>query len=305
MAPLTQQAPLCRVLQGLVQGRGAQQACSMVTAFVSATRWRAIDWWPFTAMVWCWSVMGSVTRFLFIKQGQNSMSKTLSFLDDRTGPAVSSCVTYQHPEPVEAKDALKQAQGTTAALNVPDAVQAELLSTTTGGAPSPSPMSGAPLPGCGQGCRGQRIFCLLDEGWSLQRGGASGRGGAHQPGLCARGDPAEVLDTVANMYGYDIRRTGTVTHVYPPGLRTESVPVNYLMLTRQGLSRTSSTSGGVTEQDNNNDNNSSSSSSSDSSNNSNSDNSNNNGSNNSNNGTVIETGSKSNFWKDLETRCST
>ena len=40
---------------------------------------------------------------------------------------LSGCVTYQHPEPVEAKDALKQAQGTTAALNVPDAVQAARL----------------------------------------------------------------------------------------------------------------------------------------------------------------------------------
>ena len=213
---------------------------------------------------------------------------------------LSSCVTYQHPEPVEAKDALKQAQGTSAALNVPDAVQAELLSTTPA-----VPIAEPYVPErrfrvAAKDVEASEFFASLmkDGRYSV----------AVHPGVEGRINLdlrevtlPEVLDTVANMYGYDIRRTGTVYHIYPAGLRTESFPVNYLMLTRQGMSRTSITSGGVTEQDNNNNNNSSSSSSSDSSNNSNSDNSNNNGSSNSNNGTVIETGSKSNFWKDLET----
>ena len=42
---------------------------------------------------------------------------------------LSGCVTYHHPDPVEAKDSLQQAQaqGAAAALTVPAAVQAELL----------------------------------------------------------------------------------------------------------------------------------------------------------------------------------
>ena len=214
---------------------------------------------------------------------------------------LSGCVTYQHPEPVEAKDALKQAQGTTAALNVPDAVQAELLSTTPA-----VPIAEPYVPErrfrvAAKDVEASEFFASLmkDGRYSV----------AVHPGVEGRINLdlrevtlPEVLDTVANMYGYDIRRTGTVYHVYPAGLRTESFPVNYLMLTRQGLSRTSITSGGVTEQDNNNNSNSrSSDNSSNSNNSSNNDNQNNNGSSNSNNGTVIETGSKSNFWKDLET----
>ena len=189
---------------------------------------------------------------------------------------LSSCVTYQHPEPVEAKDALKQAQGTSAALNVPDAVQAELLSTTPA-----VPIAEPYVPErrfrvAAKDVEASEFFASLmkDGRYSV----------AVHPGVEGRINLdlrevtlPEVLDTVANMYGYDIRRTGTVYHIYPAGLRTESFPVNYLMLTRQGMSRTSITSGGVTEQDNNNNNNSSSSSSSDSSNNSNSDNLNHNG----------------------------
>ena len=44
---------------------------------------------------------------------------------------LSGCVTYNHPDPVEAKESLQQAkaQGAAAALTVPAEVQAELLPT--------------------------------------------------------------------------------------------------------------------------------------------------------------------------------
>jgi MSHA biogenesis protein MshL len=65
----------------------------------------------------------------------------------------------------------------------------------------------------------------------------------------------EALATVGDMYGFDVQRKGNVFHVYPAGLRTETIPVNYLMMSRRGLSRTSVSTGGVTANDNNNGNN--------------------------------------------------
>lgn len=64
---------------------------------------------------------------------------------------------------------------------------------------------------------------------------------------------AETLAIVQSLYGFDIRRQGMVYQVYPAGLRTETIPVNYLMLQRNGFSSISVNSGGVS-QDNNNQN---------------------------------------------------
>ncbi len=120
----------------------------------------------------------------------------------------------------------------------------------------------------------------------------------------------EVLDNVSDMYGYDIVKKGRIIQVYPAGLRTVSIPVDYLQFKRSGRSLTSITTGTISSRDSNNNNNSSSSnnsnsgSSSSSSGSSNSSNSNNvNGGSNNNNeqgGTRIETTSESDFWPALE-----
>ena len=202
---------------------------------------------------------------------------------------MAGCVTYQHPNPQESKDALKEA-GQTAALAVPEAVQAELLPNNP---IVPQTRTYAPerrFRVAAKDVEASEFFASLmkDGRYSV----------AVHPGVTGRitldlkeVTLPEVLDTVSSMYGYDIRRQGTVFHVYPAGLRAESFPVNYLMLTRQGKSRTSITSGGVTEQSNNNNssNNNSGSSSSDQS-----------ATNTNNNGTMIETASRSDFWKELE-----
>ena len=107
----------------------------------------------------------------------------------------------------------------------------------------------------------------------------------------------EVLAVVGDMYGFDVQRKGNVFHIYPAGLRTETIPVNYLMMSRRGLSRTSVSTGGVTANDSNN----SSDSSFDSASNNNSTNnsSGNNSNGNSSNGTRIETDTNSDYWTDL------
>ncbi|ANW24652.1 pilus (MSHA type) biogenesis protein MshL [Vibrio coralliilyticus] len=102
----------------------------------------------------------------------------------------------------------------------------------------------------------------------------------------------EVLSVVRDLYGYQIEKTGKVIQVYPAGLRTVTIPVDYLQFKRSGRSLTSITTGTIT--------NSSSSSSSSSS--SDSDTSSTGSSNTSSakGGTEIETTSESDFWPQLE-----
>ncbi len=205
---------------------------------------------------------------------------------------LAGCTTYHHPAPTEAKEALKDAHAQSAALQVPDAVQAELLPASTLLA-TPSPVvNERRFHVQAKEVEAAAFFASLmqDARYSV----------AVHPGVTGRISLdlkevtlPEVLDTVASMYGFDIRRQGNVYHVYPAGLRTENFPVNYLMFTRQGASRTSITSGGVSEQSGNAKATTGSSSSSSTSSSSTS------GGN--NNGTTIETGSQSDFWKELAT----
>ncbi|MFT6418146.1 MAG: MSHA biogenesis protein MshL [Cognaticolwellia sp.] len=111
----------------------------------------------------------------------------------------------------------------------------------------------------------------------------------------------ETLDVVESLYGYDIRREGRVIQVYPAGIRTETIPLDYLYVKRRGISSTSINSGGVSENDPN---------SSNSSNNNNSNNNNNsggssNGQNGNSNqssssGVNIYTENESDFWTELK-----
>lgn len=59
----------------------------------------------------------------------------------------------------------------------------------------------------------------------------------------------ETLDVIESLYGYDIRRDGRVIQVYPAGIRTETIPLDYLYVKRSGISSTSINSGGVSEND--------------------------------------------------------
>lgn len=112
----------------------------------------------------------------------------------------------------------------------------------------------------------------------------------------------ETMAIVQQLYGFDIRQQGLVYKVYPPGLRTESIAVNYLMLQRQGFSSIAVNSGGVSQ---------------DNQTNQNGQNNRNLGQNNLNqggfgnqsqsqygqqqfNGSTIQSESKTDFWKELE-----
>ncbi|EGR1559008.1 TPA: pilus (MSHA type) biogenesis protein MshL [Vibrio parahaemolyticus] len=107
----------------------------------------------------------------------------------------------------------------------------------------------------------------------------------------------EVLSVVQNMYGYDVMKSGKVIQVYPAGMRTVTIPVDYLQFKRSGRSLTSIVTGSVTSAGTSN-----SGGSSDSSDSSDSNNSNNgyDSSTTSTGGTRIETITESDFWPMLQ-----
>ena len=109
----------------------------------------------------------------------------------------------------------------------------------------------------------------------------------------------EALTAIEDVYGYEIIRKSNVIQIYPPGIRTETIALNYLFLKRFGSSSTSINSGGVSENDPNSGN---SSNSSNSSNNSSSNN-NSSGSNDSSSqssGVNLYTENESDLWTELK-----
>ncbi len=100
----------------------------------------------------------------------------------------------------------------------------------------------------------------------------------------------EVLDVVRNMYGYDVVKSGKVIQVYPAGMRTVTIPVDYLQFKRTGRSLTSISTGSVTSEGSSSSGSSSDSSSSDSS----------SSSTGTTGGTTIETVTESAFWPMLQ-----
>lgn len=107
----------------------------------------------------------------------------------------------------------------------------------------------------------------------------------------------EVLSVVQNMYGYDVVKSGKVIQIYPAGMRTVTIPVDYLQFKRSGRSLTSIVTGSVTSAGTSN-----SGGSSDSSDSSDTDNGSNSGdsSTTSTGGTRIETITESDFWPMLQ-----
>lgn len=105
----------------------------------------------------------------------------------------------------------------------------------------------------------------------------------------------ETLEVIEQLYGYDIRKTGPIIQVYPAGIRTETIPLNYLFVKRFGISSTSINSGGVSENDPDSDN-----ENNNNSNNSNSSSSSNSNDNDTTSGIKIYTENESDFWKELQ-----
>ncbi|MFQ2518923.1 pilus (MSHA type) biogenesis protein MshL [Aeromonas caviae] len=215
--------------------------------------------------------------------------------------AVAGCTTYRHPEPVQAKDALKQAmseQSPTAPLtSLPPSVQSELLQLNRPQQPMTIPEKRMRI--AAHDVDAVEFFGSLFKGSRYSVAVHPGVAGVISVEL-KDVTLQEALATVGDMYGFDVQRKGNVFHVYPAGLRTETIPVNYLMMARRGLSRTSVSTGGVTANDNNNGNNNNFDNGLNNSGNNNSQGNTASGDNNNNsNGTRIETDSNNDYWTDL------
>jgi MSHA biogenesis protein MshL len=212
----------------------------------------------------------------------------------------AGCTSYRHPEPVQAKDALRHAmteQNKGGALtSVPKSVQSELLQLNR-----PPQAISMPEP---------RLRIAAHDVDAVELFGSLFKGSRYSvavhPGVAGQISVelkdvtlTEVLAVVGDMYGFDVQRKGNVFHVYPAGLRTETIPVNYLMMSRRGLSRTSVSTGGVTANDNNGNSNSFDNANGSNNSTSNSNRSSNGSSNSDSNGTRIETDTNSDYWTDL------
>lgn len=211
----------------------------------------------------------------------------------------AGCTSYRHPEPVQAKDALRHAmteQSKAGALtSVPKSVQSELLQLNR-----PPQAISMPEP---------RLRIAAHDVDAVEFFGSLFKGSRYSvavhPGVAGQISVelkdvtlTEVLAVVGDMYGFDVQRKGNVFHIYPAGLRTETIPVNYLMMSRRGLSRTSVSTGGVTANDSNGNSNNFDNANGNT-NNSTSNRSSNGSSNSDGNGTRIETDTNSDYWTDL------
>lgn len=112
----------------------------------------------------------------------------------------------------------------------------------------------------------------------------------------------QVFDLVSELYGYDVQKMDQIFRIFPSGMRTETFPVNYLLMKRTGMTQTSIASGGVTQAEGNQGNGSSGNNGVNNfSGNSTSGNNIGGGlSSNNINGTNISTSTETDFWKDLQ-----
>ncbi|MBE3665129.1 pilus (MSHA type) biogenesis protein MshL [Vibrio navarrensis] len=110
----------------------------------------------------------------------------------------------------------------------------------------------------------------------------------------------DILSVVQDMYGYDVVKTGKVIQVYPAGLRTVTIPVDYIQFQRSGRSLTSIVTGSITSNESSGGANRNSESSSKRSEDGSNSSSSSQVSTSSNGGTRIETLTESNFWPLLQ-----
>lgn len=213
-----------------------------------------------------------------------------------------------HRDPTEIKHALNEAvneNNSSSIDDLPDSVQADLMPDVDG-AKSSANSSVKRFRIQAQNVNAKTFFASLVQGTDYSV--------AVHPDVAGQvtlnlSDVTldEVLDSVRDIYGYDVIKSGKVIQVYPAGLRTETIPVDYLQFKRRGLSLTTITTGSVTSEYDDEDSDSSDSNSSSSSSSSNSSNSDDYSSDDgmstdtkATGGTRIETSNKSDFWPQLQ-----
>lgn len=215
-----------------------------------------------------------------------------------------ACQTTDRPQPVAAKEALENSIKADALKNatppppaLPASVQQELASSGLLTGVAALPKSERRFDVSANGVEAKVFFSSLVQGTNLSVAVAPGVTGTIS--LALKGVTlSEALQVVEDMYGYEVSRQGRVLQIYPAGMRTETFPLNYLDMQRQGLSLTSVNSGRISDNDNSGDSSSSSDVSGD--NNNNNDSSDSEGGSAATNGTFIRSKTKTDFWGELQ-----
>lgn len=215
-----------------------------------------------------------------------------------------ACQSFDRPRPVESKSALnesietvKNQSKTPPPAVMPESVQNELSSQNLLSGLAPSVKTERRFDVSAKDVEAKVFFPSLIQGTSLSVAVHPDVIGSIS--LSLKGVTlSEVLQVVEDIYGYEISREKRILRIYPAGMRTETFPLNYLQMERQGLSLTSVTSGRISES-------SDSSSGGSSSNNNNSSSSNGNNSDSGSgsdttNGTFIRSTTNTDFWGDLK-----
>ncbi|MXR69292.1 pilus (MSHA type) biogenesis protein MshL [Shewanella insulae] len=221
---------------------------------------------------------------------------------------LAACQTTDRPQPVESKSAIdtsiaaaqNKPQTPPPAAVMPDSVQRELQSSALLSTLTPSQPSERRFDVSAKDVDAKVFFPSLVQGTPLSvavHPNVTGTVSLSLKGVTL----SEALQVVEDIYGYEVSRAGRILRVFPAGMRTETFPLNYLYMERQGLSLTSVNSGRISDNNNNRNNNGNNS------NNYNNNNSSNNGGdgngNNSNettNGTFIRSKTKTDFWGELK-----
>ncbi|WP_194439091.1 pilus (MSHA type) biogenesis protein MshL [Vibrio fluminensis] len=195
-----------------------------------------------------------------------------------------------HRDPVEAKNALNEAineSNSRALQQLPASVEADLMPDLDGMATEPNTtVKRFRIKASGVDARS--FFASLVKGTEYSAAihpAVTGKITVNLTDVTLD----EVLSVVSDMYGYDVQIVGKVIQVYPAGLRTVTIPVDYLQFKRTGRSLTSITTGTITNTDSGSSSDSDSDSSSSSS------------STSASGGTEIETTNESDFWPQLQT----
>ncbi len=110
----------------------------------------------------------------------------------------------------------------------------------------------------------------------------------------------QVFSLVSDLYGYDIQQQQQIFRIYPAGMRTETFPINYLLMKRDGMTQTSITSGGVSQAEGNRGNTNGNGVNNFSGNSANGNNIGGGNFSSNINGTNISTRTDTDFWKDLQ-----
>ncbi|AUD58938.1 MSHA biogenesis protein MshL [Shewanella sp. Pdp11] len=236
--------------------------------------------------------------------------KAIKYFTPLLSLCLVACQTTNRPQPEASKAALAASMATATAsttpppATMPDAVQRELNSGALLSGLTPALETERRFDVSAHDVDAKVFFPSLVQGTPLSvavHPDVQGTISLSLKGVTL----SEAIQVVEDIYGYEVSREGRILRVFPAGMRTETFPLNYLYMERDGLSVTSVSSGRISDNNNsnsnsNNNNSNNNGSSNNNSNSSNGNNSSSNGSSDSSNGTFIRSRTKTDFWGELK-----